>query len=97
MLRVPKRIIEEELHLRHVAQLDMTTDLPLDHAPCAPQAFTNLLLSLAVTDHTVVNPGVPEIAGQTHMGKGDATDPGIPHHAVNRTGDFVEQQATDSL
>jgi hypothetical protein len=94
---VSKRFIEKELHVRHVTQLQMSTDFPLDHAPCAQQALTHLFLSLTVAHHTVVNTGMPEIAGQFHARKGNPTDPRILYNAVNRPGNFVAQHSADSL
>jgi len=96
MLGVPERIIEEELDVRYVAQLQMPSYFPFDHPPGASQAFKHHLLSLTITDHAVVNTGVPEIVRQFHFGEGNSLDTRIFHDAKNRPGNLTAEQTAHS-
>ena len=58
MLGVSEGIIEEELDVRHVAQLQISTHFPPDHAPGALQPLVHLFPSLVLTDQTVVDAAV---------------------------------------
>jgi len=97
MLGVSEGIIEEELDVRHVAQLQVSTHFPPDHAPGALQPLAHLFPSLALTDHTVVDARVPEIVGQFHFGNGHPLGPRIFHDALDRPGNLFAQLTAHSL
>jgi hypothetical protein len=88
MLGVPEGIIEEEIDVRHVAQLQISPHFPSDQAPGALQSLLRVRPSLVLTDHTVVDARVPEIARQLHIRNGHPTNPRIFHDALDRPGDF---------
>ena len=97
MVGVSEGIIEEELDVRHVAQLQISTHFPPDHAPGALQPLVHLFPSLVLTDQTVVDARVPEIAGQFYVDNGDPTDPRIFHDALDRPGNLLAQLTAHSV
>ena len=97
MLGVSEGIIEEELDVRHVAQLQISTHFPPDHAPGALQPRVHLFPLPVLANQTVVDARVPEIAGQFHVGNGHPTDPRIFHDALNRPGNLLAQLTAHSV
>lgn len=88
MLGVSDGTIEEELDVRHVAQLQISPHFPPDNARGALQPLLRLCPSLVLTDHTVVDACVPEITRQLHIRNGHAKNPRIFHDALDRPGDL---------
>ena len=84
MLGVSKRIIKEELHVRHVAQPQILPHFPSDQAPGALQPLLRVRPSLALTDHTVIDACVPEVTRQSHIRNGHAKNPRVFHDALDR-------------
>lgn len=97
MVGVSEGIIEEELDVRHVAQLQISTHFPSDHAPGALQPLVHLFPSLVLTDQTVVDARVPEIAGQFHVDNRDPADPRIFHDVPDRPGNLLAQLTAHSV